>query len=324
LTLDGRVIGRGAHVRAGEAHAEALAIEDAARNGEATKGATAYVTLEPCCHYGRTPPCTDALLRAGVARAVVGVRDRNPKVAGGGVATLAAGGVEVVEGVLGDACARLHAPFFKLVATGLPWVALKLALGSDGGVGPKDTKTNITAPEVQKMTHALRRVSDGILVGRGTIEIDNPRLTDRWPAPPGPRRVFRRIVLDSRGSLAPDRRVWQGVDGHSMLRALTQDAPPIEGVEDLRLPPGPGGCSLRSLLREAALKGVCRILAEGGPTLAARLLAEGLVDVLHVFRNDRSAGGQTVTLDAAGSGRCQWTTCAAFDGGHWERAEFGP
>jgi diaminohydroxyphosphoribosylaminopyrimidine deaminase/5-amino-6-(5-phosphoribosylamino)uracil reductase len=322
LTLDGRVIGRGAHVRAGEAHAEALAIEDAARNGEATKGATAYVTLEPCCHYGRTPPCTDALLRAGVAKVVVGVRDQNPKVAGGGVAILGAGGVEVVEGVLGDACTRLHAPFFKLVATGLPWVVLKLALGADGGVGPKGARTIITAPEIQRLAHALRRVSDGILVGRGTIEIDNPQLTDRWPAPLELHRVFRRIVLDSRGSLDPGRRVWQSAKGHSTLRAITQDAPPIEGVEDMRLPPGSSGeCSLRHLLHEAALKGVCRLLAEGGPTLAAQLLAEGLVDILHVFRSDRPVGGQAVALGAAWLGKR--TICASFDGGHWERMEFG-
>jgi diaminohydroxyphosphoribosylaminopyrimidine deaminase/5-amino-6-(5-phosphoribosylamino)uracil reductase len=254
---------------------------------------------------------------------VVGVRDQNPKVAGGGVAMLGAGGVEVTEGVLGDACAKLHAPFFKLVATGLPWVALKLALGSDGGAGPKGARTNITAPEIQRMAHALRRVSDGILVGRNTIEIDDPQLTDRWPAPQEPHRVFKRIVLDSRCSLNPDSRVWQSVEGHSTLRAITQDAPPMKGIDDMRLPPGPGGCSLRRLLHEAALQGVCRLLAEGGPTLATQLLTEGLVDVLHVFRSDRPSGGQAVALDAGELDRYRWTICAGFDGGCWERAEFG-
>jgi len=321
LTLDGRIVGRGAHRRAGGPHAEVLAIEDAERNGEAVRGATAYVTLEPCCHFGRTPPCTDALLRAGVKRVAVGVRDQNPRVAGGGMAILGAGGVEVVEGVLGDACARLHAPFFRLVAKGLPWVALKLAIGADDGIGPAGARTNITAPEVQGLAHSLRRASDGILVGRNTVEVDDPRLTDRWPAPAEPHRVFTRIVLDSRGSLDPNRRVWQSAEGHAALRALTEDAPRIEGVEDLRLPPGPGGCSLRHLLRESALKGICRLLVEGGPTLAAQMLKEDLVDVLHVFRSDRAAGGQTVALDAGRFGRR--SACASFDGGCWERLELG-
>jgi len=321
LTLDGRVVGRGAHKRAGGPHAEVLAMEDAERNGETVKGATAYVTLEPCCHFGKTPPCTDALLRAGIKKVVFGVRDRNPSVAGGGMAVLGAGGVEVVEGVLGGFCARLHAPFFKLVATGLPWVVLKLALGSDGGVGPKGTRTHITAPEIQRLAHALRRASDGILVGRNTVETDDPQLTDRWSAPTEPHRTFKRIVLDSRGLLDSNRRVWQSAEGHSTLRVLTEDTPKIEGVEDLRLPPGPGGCSLRRLLHELALKGICRLLVEGGPTLAAQLLKEDLVDVLHIFCSDRPAGGQTVTLDTGKFG--SRSICARFDGGCWERLETG-
>ena len=316
LIKDGRLIGSGVHKMAGGPHAEVLAITDAQQNGESTDGATAYLTLEPCCHFGRTPPCTDALLRAKIRRAVVGARDQNPRVAGGGLAVLRANGVEVAEGVLGDACARLHAPFFKLVKTGLPWVMLKMALGSDGAIGPKGKKVNVTPKEIQELAHALRRASDGIMVGRNTIAVDDPALTDRWPARTQPHRVFRRIVLDSRAQLGGASKIWQRVDGHSATRALTIEADPIDGVEDLRLPPGPGGCSLRHLLIELGLRGATKLLAEGGPTLARQLLDEDLVDVLHIFRSAKPAGGCAVMLD---TGRlCKSATQAEFSGGVWE------
>jgi len=316
LIKDGRAIGTGVHKRAGGPHAEVLAIRDAQQNGESTDGSTAYLTLEPCCHFGRTPPCTDALLQAKIKRVVMGARDQNPRVAGGGLAVLMANGVEVAEGVLGDACARLHAPFFKLVKTGLPWVMLKMALGSDGAVGPKDKRVNVTPKEVQDLAHALRRASDGIMVGRSTIEIDDPALTDRWPAKTEPYRVFRRIVLDSRAQLGRGCKIWQRADGHSATRALTVGADPIDGVDDLRLPPGPGGCSLRHLLIELGLRGACRLLAEGGPTLARQLLDESLVDVLHLFRSAKPAGGEAVLLDTARFGKS--ATQVGFDGGVWE------
>ena len=316
LMKDGRIIGRGAHKRAGGPHAEVLAIQDAELRGEPVRGATAYVTLEPCCHFGCTPPCTDALLRTGVKKVVVGVRDPNPRVSGGGLAILSANGVEVIEGVLGDVCTRLHAPFFKSIQSGLPWIILKLALGADNGIGPTGVRTNITTPETQRLAHALRRACDGILAGRNTVAVDDPQLTDRWYEPAAPYRVFRRIVLDSRGSLNPNRRVWQNEDGHSTLRILTEAAAPIEGIEDLRLPPGSGGCNLRHLLHELTLRGVCRLLVEGGPTLALQMLKDDLVDVLHVFRGAKPANGSIVTLDTGKLGLP--SMLARFDGGVWE------
>jgi len=316
IVKDGRVIGRGAHKRAGGAHAEVLAVEDAERHGESTAGATIYVTLEPCCHFGLTPPCTDALLRAGVKRAVVGISDPDPRVSGGGLAILQTNGVEVAEGVLGEACARLHAPFFKFIKTGLPWVALKLALGSDNGVGPVGVRTNITSPEVQSLAHALRRASDGILAGRNTVEVDDPQLTDRWLEPTEPHRVFRRIILDSHGSLGDGHRVWQREHGHSTMRVLTEEAPPINGVEDILLPPGPGGCNLRHLLHELARRGVCRLLVEGGPTLAMQMFQDNLIDVLHIFRSNKPIRGLTVTLDAVKLHSL--SKVVQFDGGAWE------
>jgi len=316
LVRDGRVLGRGVHTRAGDPHGEIMALRDAESRDETTLGATAYVTLEPCCHHGRTPPCTDALLRAGVKRVVVGVRDPNPRVDGGGMTILQAKGVEVEEGVLHEACARFHAPFFKLIRTGLPWVMLKLALGSDGAIGPEGQSTQVTSPEIQKLAHALRRASEAIVVGRWTVAVDDPLLTDRWPAPTPPHRLALRVVLDSHGVLPEDRKVWQPVAGQPSLRAVVADAPPIRGVEDLQLPPGDGGCSLRHLLHELAARGVGRVLFEGGGDLARRLLQQGLVDEFHRFTSDLPAYGPPVQLDTS---RLEVLRAnATFAGGRWE------
>jgi diaminohydroxyphosphoribosylaminopyrimidine deaminase/5-amino-6-(5-phosphoribosylamino)uracil reductase len=316
LVKDGRVVGQGVHTRAGDPHGEIMALRDAERRGEDPRGGTAYVTLEPCCHHGRTPPCTEALLQAGLARVVVGVRDPNPRVDGGGLAILRAHGVAVAEGVLGEACARFHAPFFKLIRTGLPWVALKLALGSDGALGPAGQRTEVTPPEVQQLAHALRRASEGIVVGRGTVVADDPTLTDRWPEPVPAHRNFRRVVVDSHAQVAPQARVWIPLQGQPALRALSQDAPPLKGVEDLVLPPSPEGCSLRHLLHELAARGVGRVLVEGGPHLAQAFLDEGLVDEFHRFQAERPAGGPAVQLHLPASWRLR--AGASFPGGAWE------
>lgn len=316
LVKDGRIIGRGVHTRAGDPHGEIMALRDAERQDEPTLGATAYVTLEPCCHHGRTPPCTDALIRAGVSRVVVGVRDPNPRVDGGGVAILQAHGIDVREGVLGEACSRFHAPFFKLMRTGLPWVMLKLALGSDGALGPEGQTTQVTAREIQELAHALRRASEAIVVGRWTVEVDDPRLTDRWVAPTAPHRQALRVILDSHGRLAETCKVWQPVAGQPVLRAVVEDLPPLRGVEDLRLPPGPGGCSLRHLLHELAARGVGRVLFEGGGDLARRMLDQGLVDEFHRLTSDQPASGTPVRLDT--SRLATLRAQVAFPGGRWE------
>jgi diaminohydroxyphosphoribosylaminopyrimidine deaminase/5-amino-6-(5-phosphoribosylamino)uracil reductase len=317
LVRDGRVLGRGVHTRAGDPHGEIMALRDAESRDQDVRGATAYVTLEPCCYHGRTPPCTNALIRSGVARVVVGVRDPNPRVDGGGLAILQAHGIQVQEGVLGEACARFHAPFFKLIRTGLPWVMLKLALGSDGALGPEGQSTPVTGPEIQQLAHALRRASEAIVVGRWTVQVDDPMLTDRWHVPTAPHRLALRVVLDSHGQLPDDRKVWQSVAGQPVLRAVVvEDLPPLRGVEDLLLPPSPGGCSLRHLLHELAARGVGRVLFEGGGLLARGLLEQGLVDEFHRFSSDRPAGGEPVALDLA-SLPCTRAQ-VSFKGGHWD------
>ena len=316
LVQQGRVIGQGAHTRAGDPHGEIMALRDAEGRSEDTHGATAYITLEPCCHHGRTPPCTEALLRGGIRRVVIGVRDPNPRVDGGGLAILRAHGCQVAEGVLDQACARFHAPFFKLIRTGLPWVTLKLALGSDDALGEPGHRTEVTPPSVQSLAHALRRASEAIIVGRGTIEADDPLLTDRWPGPVPAHRLFWRVVLDGHGRLEVTRRVWQSVEGQPAVRAIADDAAPLRGVEDLHLPPGPGGCSLRHLLHELAAKGVGRALVEGGGRVAKAFLQEGLVDEFHRFQSNRPMGGNPLFLNIPPAWRIH--AVAPFEDGCWQ------
>jgi diaminohydroxyphosphoribosylaminopyrimidine deaminase/5-amino-6-(5-phosphoribosylamino)uracil reductase len=315
LVRDGRIVGQGVHTRAGDPHGEIMALRDAEGRGETLKGATAYVTLEPCCHHGRTPPCTEALIRAGIGCVVVGARDPNPRVDGGGFAILRAHGIEVIEGYLEEASSRFHAPFFKLIRTGLPWVVLKLATGSDDALGPEGQSTVITSSEVQGQAHALRRAAEAIVVGRRTVEVDDPQLTDRWPAPTLPHRTFRRLVLDSQGRLDHHHRIWVPVEGQPALRVVTGEPSPIPDVEDLRVPPGSGGCSLRHLLHELAARGVGRVLFEGGATLASRLLGQGLVDEFHHFRSDLPVGGGP--LDLKSNDLVALRCTQPFPGGTW-------
>ena len=324
LVRQGRIIGRGVHTRAGDPHGEIMALRDAEQRGETAAGATAFVTLEPCCHHGRTPPCTEALIQAGVTRVVVGVRDPNPRVDGGGLAILRAHGVAVEEGVLGEACARFHAPFFKLIRTGLPWVVLKLALGSDGALGPAGGRVQVSPLEIQRLAHALRRASEAILVGRGTVAADDPQLTDRWLEAAPPHRRFLRVVLDSQGALGSAHRVWQPVQGQPALRVVVGDPAPLRGVEDLSLPPETvgsaagcaGGCSLRHLLHELAARSISRVLVEGGGRLAEAFLAQGLVDEFHRFQSDQPAGGRPLFRNLEGN----WRTLSRvpYPGGRWE------
>ncbi len=316
LVKAGRVLGVGVHTRTGDPHGEVMALRDAEAQGEDLRGATAYVTLEPCCHQGRTGPCTLALIQAGISRVVVGVRDPNPRVDGGGLAILRAHGIPVEEGVLGEACARLHAPFLKLIHTGLPWVSLKLALGSDGSLGPGGQTTPVTPPEVQRLGHALRRASEAIVVGRHTIAVDDPQLTDRWPAPTAPHRTFARVVLDEDGQLPASARLWAPVAGQPVFRGVTGDPAPLRNVEDLQLPPDGRGCSLRHLLHELAARGVGRVLVEGGGTLVRAFLDQGLGDEFHRFQSYTPAGG--TPLDLALPTAWQPRGRAHWPGGHWE------
>ena len=293
LVKEGRVLGAGVHTRAGDPHGEIMALRDAEARDEDVRGATAYVTLEPCCHQGRTGPCTLALLQAGITRVVVGVarsqppggRRRPGHPPGPGPGT-------VEEGVLGEACARFHAPFFKLIHTGLPWVSLKLALGSDGSLGPAGRTTP---------SHAAGRSSAWATPCAG------PRKPSWWaatppkwtipssrtagPRPPPPTGPSTGWSWTMPARCPPDARVWQPVAGQPALRAVTGDPEPLRGVEDLRLPPGPRGCSLRHLLHELPPGAWAGCSWKAAAPWPGPSWTRASVDEFHRFQSDLPAGG---------------------------------
>ena len=278
-----RVVGRGWHRRAGEPHAEVEALRDA---GPLARGAELYSTLEPCDHQGRTPPCTRAILDAGVARVVVGSDDPNPLVAGRGVRRLRARGVEVARGVERERCDELNRPWFRFITSGRPHVTLKAAVTADGKLASATGDSRwITGPAARREVHELRSQADAILVGAGTVRADDPRLTARLPGARSPLRV----VLDGRLSCSPGSRIYGRVAPGALAVALPE-APAAraaalerKGVEIWRLPGRGGRVGLERLLEALAGRGVVRLLVEGGADVFGQLLALGAWDRLMLF-----------------------------------------
>jgi diaminohydroxyphosphoribosylaminopyrimidine deaminase/5-amino-6-(5-phosphoribosylamino)uracil reductase len=283
LVKDGAVVSSGHTAPIGGPHAEVQAL--AALGGPAT-GLDLFTTLEPCNHTGRTPPCTEAILKAGIRRVFLGARDPNPR-AKGGVERLRAAGVEVVEGVQLAACEALHAPFFKHVATGLPWVTLKVASTLDGSLAAASGDSRwVTGPEARARVHALRGEVDAVLVGAQTARLDDPELTNRLP---GATRQPLRVVVEGRTPLPTALRLFR--DRAAPTLAVLA-APPSREREDLfatqkvewAVVPGPDGRpELESVLRLLGDRGALHVLAEGGATVATGLLAGGLADALWLF-----------------------------------------
>ncbi|MGI5270769.1 bifunctional diaminohydroxyphosphoribosylaminopyrimidine deaminase/5-amino-6-(5-phosphoribosylamino)uracil reductase RibD [Nonomuraea sp. CA-218870] len=292
LDAAGAVAGEGFHPYAGGPHAEAAALREA---GERARGGTAYVTLEPCDHTGRTGPCSRALLRAGVARVVYAVADPNPK-ASGGAGRLRAAGVEVTGGVLAEEAERVNAEWLTCARLGRPHVTWKLAATLDGRSAAADgTSQWITSPEARADVHRLRARSDAIVAGIGTVLADDPRLTAR-PALTEGRPL--RVVVD------PDART------PATARVLDGAAPTLVAVADgtvtslradlLRVPRARRGLDLRALLKELAAREVVSVFLEGGPTLAGAFLAEGLVDRVVAYVAPAFLGAGPAALGEAG------------------------
>jgi diaminohydroxyphosphoribosylaminopyrimidine deaminase/5-amino-6-(5-phosphoribosylamino)uracil reductase len=300
VVRDGMVVGRGFHPKAGEPHAEIFALREA---GEAARGADLYVTLEPCCHTGRTGPCTEAILAAGVVRVYIGCTDPNPQVSGRGCEQLRASGVEVVSGVLVDDCRRLIAPFAKHVRTGLPYVTLKAALTLDGNLATSSGNSQwITGPESRERVHRLRDRSDAVMVGIGTVLADNPRLTTRLPQGGGHDPL--RIVIDSRLMTPEEALVVTGPSAAGVLIATTADAPEGKarrlrslGAEVLRVGDGPS-VDLSLLLCDLGARGIQSILLEGGGRLNSAALQAGIVDRCMLFYAPLLLGGRGIGLFA--------------------------
>ena len=280
IVKDGRVVGRGATRPGGRPHAEAEAL---ARAGERARGATVYVTLEPCAHHGTTPPCADALIAAGVARTVLALRDPNPE-ARGGAERLRAAGVAVAEGVLGARAREDQAGFLSRVERGRPWLTLKLATSFDGRIATASGESRwITGPAARRLVHAERLRHDAVMVGGGTARADDPSLTVRGlGAVRQPVRVVmsRGLDLDPAGVLgrtARDVPVWLVHSGADAAPWRATGARLLEAAE------GPGGLDPRAALRALGGAGLTRVFCEGGGRLAASLLRAGVVDELVGF-----------------------------------------
>ncbi|MBL8612805.1 MAG: bifunctional diaminohydroxyphosphoribosylaminopyrimidine deaminase/5-amino-6-(5-phosphoribosylamino)uracil reductase RibD [Myxococcales bacterium] len=285
VAKDGKVVSTGHHDRAGGDHAEVVALKAA---GAEAEGATLYVTLEPCNHVGRTPPCTDAILKAKIARVVIGCADPNPHVAGGGVKKLRDAGVEVVVGVEEAAAQSLIRAWTKFVTVGAPYVSLKLALSLDGRIATRTGASKwVTGENARAKVHALRSGHDAVAVGIGTALADDPRLTVRDVTGISPLRV----VFDTRLRLPLESRLVATASKIPVLVLCGEDAPKSQedalgafGVQVLRVDrSAEGRIDVASALVALAERGVVRLMVEGGAELAGSFLATRYADELHAF-----------------------------------------
>jgi diaminohydroxyphosphoribosylaminopyrimidine deaminase/5-amino-6-(5-phosphoribosylamino)uracil reductase len=302
VVRDGRPVGEGWHQRYGQAHAEVNAFTAA---GEAARGATLYVTLEPCCHHGKTPPCTDAVLRAGVHRVVAAMSDPFPAVAGKGAELLRAAGVEVEVGLCEAEARRLNAPYLTLLTTGRPYVHAKWAMTLDGKIATRSGDSRwISNEESRRIVHELRGRMDAIMVGIGTALADDPQLTAR---PPGPRTAVR-VVLDSSGRLPPGGRLASSARETPVLVAMAAAAPGKVaelrelGCEVLALPGADARVDVDALLAEMGRRRYTNVLVEGGGGVLGSFRDAGALDEVHVFIAPRLAGGAEAHTPMAGRG----------------------
>ncbi len=271
IVRDGEVIGRGYHFKAGEAHAEINALADAARHGSELKNATLYVTLEPCCTTGRTPPCTDAIIAAGIGRVVIGSLDPNPNHTGRGVELLEAAGIQTTTGVEQSECSELNRAFFKWIATGKPFVVLKMAMTLDGKIATESGDSKwITGIEARRRVQTLRRWADAIMIGGETVRQDEPKLTVREPDT-WPRQPLR--VIASRS-----------MDDDELLKFF-----PDENFERVELETNE---EWHSMLIRLGARGITALLIEGGGELAAAAIDAGAVDMVEFHIAPKLLGGR--------------------------------
>ncbi|MFL9923121.1 bifunctional diaminohydroxyphosphoribosylaminopyrimidine deaminase/5-amino-6-(5-phosphoribosylamino)uracil reductase RibD [Herbaspirillum lusitanum] len=284
IVKDSRIIGAGFTQPPGGNHAEIQALQDAHARGQDVRGATVYVTLEPCSHFGRTPPCADALIKAGVGRVVAAIADPNPLVAGQGMARLQAAGIATASGVLKDEAEEMNIGFLTRMRRGTPWVRMKSAASLDGKTALHNGKSQwITSQEARDDGHIWRARACAILTGIGTVRDDDPQLNVRAIETP---RQPRRIVVDSKLALAPAARIVQGggtwvftaSDDAARTRALT-DA----GVEVILLPNADGKVDLPAVMRELGKRQINELHVEAGSKLNASLIREGCVDELLLY-----------------------------------------
>ncbi len=304
MARDDQVIAVGHHERAGMDHAEVVALREA---GDAARGATLYVTLEPCNHHGRTPPCVDVIIRSGIKRVVVGLRDPNPHVQGGGVEVLQAAGIEVESGVRAADAKLLIEPWIKYVTVGLPYIKLKIAVSLDGRIATRTGASKwVTGMEARAKVHELRAQCDAVMVGVGTVVADDPQLTVRDAQGANPIR----ITLDSKLRMAPTAVLATTAHEVPTWVLTTPEAPEAleralsaQGVEVIRVArTSEGRVDVSSAFRALAQRGIVKLLIEGGAELAGSVLASRLADELHVFIGPLLLGprGRPGAVDWAG------------------------
>jgi diaminohydroxyphosphoribosylaminopyrimidine deaminase / 5-amino-6-(5-phosphoribosylamino)uracil reductase len=307
IVRDGRIVGEGFHERFGGSHAEVNALAAA---GDAAKGATAYVTLEPCCHHGKTPPCTQALIASGIARVVAAVRDPFPQVGGRGIGELKAAGVACDEGVRAAESNWLLAPYRKLITTGRSWVIAKWAMTLDGKLATRTGDSKWISSEASRAAvHQLRGRMDAIIVGSGTAHVDDPLLTARTVNPEEVKRVATRIVVDSSASLSTTSRLMRTSADIPVLVAVSDDAPvdattvlKDAGAEVFFCEGTTRADRMDALLRELGGRRMTNILVEGGGKLLGTLFDARAVDEVHVFIAPKLAGGADAITPVAGLG----------------------
>ncbi|MDH7479839.1 MAG: bifunctional diaminohydroxyphosphoribosylaminopyrimidine deaminase/5-amino-6-(5-phosphoribosylamino)uracil reductase RibD, partial [Syntrophomonadaceae bacterium] len=292
--------------QAGTPHAEVHALRQA---GELARGATLYVNLEPCSHFGRTPPCCDAIIAAGISRVVTAMVDPNPLVAGRGLSRLADAGIAVECGIMEEPARELNEVFIKFITTGRPFVVMKSAISLDGKTATASGHSFwVTGEEARGQVHRLRNTYDAVMVGIGTVLADNPLLTTRLPAGEEGRDPIR-VVVDSGLRLPPASRVINPDSSAPLLVATTSRAPSDRrrelarlGVEVLVLPEQSGRVSLEHLMAALGERNITSVLLEGGATLNASALEAGLVDKLVVFIAPKLVGGSAAPGMIAGRG----------------------
>lgn len=305
IVKNGKIVGKGYHLKAGSPHAEVMAIKNAANK---TRGATLFINLEPCIHYGKTPPCCDEIIKSGIKKVVIGTKDPNPLVNGKGIKELRRHGIEVEVGVMEDEARELNEAFIKSIRTGIPFVTMKSAMSLDGKIATSSGKSKwITGEESRKFVQELRRDTDGIMVGIGTILKDNPRLSlrikGRKENPPA------KIIVDTQLKIPLSAKIFFTKPKAKVIIGSTfkVNKRKIEnlkkiGAEVILAEKNNGKVDLRKLMRELYKRGIMSILLEGGSELNASAIKERIVDKVFYFYSPILIGGKDTKGMIGGSG----------------------
>jgi len=319
IVKEGRIIGFGAHLKAGEPHAEVHAFRMA---GEAAEGATLYVTLEPCSHHGKTPPCAELVVKSKVKRVVVAMEDPNPLVAGRGNSRLRDAGIEVTVGVLEQEAYRLNERFIRNMLSKRPFVVVKTAMTLDGKIAAQTGDSRwITGPEARERVHRLRDEVDGILVGIGTVLADDPELTTRLPE--GGRSPIR-VVLDSKLRVPETAKVLNTAEAPTWIVT----GPDIDeakavrlrerGVQIIAAPATERGIDLKAMLETLLPLGITHLLVEGGASVNGAFLEEGLIDKVMAFIAPKLVGGSSAPTPYGGTGFAKMADALELRDAVWE------